>query len=121
MDLTPAFHGTRESNIPSILEQGLLIPGRGNKLRVVNGSAHGLGIYTAKVHNPRLSAGFAGFCPQGMLVVGVLDDAVMHSARKRLGNYSVGAESKEIIHVGDAMVVFEPSRVLPFFSVAVCK
>lgn len=120
IDLSPAFHGTRESNIPSILEQGLLIPGRGNRLKVVHGAVHGRGIYTAKVHNPCLSAGFAGFHPQGMLVVGILDDAVVHSAQKRLGNYSVGAESKAVIHVGDAMVVFEPSHVVPFFSVAVC-
>mmetsp|Transcript_136442 Transcript_136442/g.262032 ORF Transcript_136442/g.262032 Transcript_136442/m.262032 type:complete len:107 (-) Transcript_136442:47-367(-) len=104
----------------SIFDRGLLIPGIGNKLRVEHGAAHGRGIYTAKVHNPNLSAGFAR-CINGMLVVGVLDDALAADVRKRLGSRIVQAESKAIRHVGDAMVIFDSSRVLPLFSVAVCN
>jgi hypothetical protein len=56
--LRPGFHGTSSSNFPSIFERGLLIPGQGNDLRVVNGAVHGYGIYTAKVDSPGLSWGF---------------------------------------------------------------
>merc|ERR1740121_496394 len=107
--------------MPSIFARGLLIPGRSNSLRVVHGTAHGRGIYVAKVHAARLSAGFARSRVEGMLVVGVLDDAVESSASRKLGSFSVGAESPSIRHVGDAMVVFDPSRVLPFFSLAICE
>lgn len=117
--LRPAFHGTATRNLTSIFDRGLLIPGVGNKLRVEHGAAHGRGIYTAKVHNPNLSAGFAR-CISGMLVVGVLDDALAADVQKWLGSRIVQAESKAIRHVGDAMVIFDPSRVLPLFSVAVC-
>jgi len=117
LDLRPAFHGTRTSNLPSIFDRGLLIPGIGNTLKVVHGAAHGRGIYAAKVYNPFLSAGFATGIA-GMLVVAVLDDAVAPTKLQQLGGRSVRAESALIRHVGDAMVAFDPSRVLPFFSLA---
>lgn len=121
IDLRPAFHGTRLANMPSIFGRGLLIPGRGNSVKVAHGSAHGRGIYVAKVHAAHLSAGFARSCVEGMLVVGVLDDAVAPAVSHKLGSFSVEAESTSLRHVGDAMVVFDPSRVLPFFSVAICE
>ena len=40
------FHGTRAANIPSILSTGLRVPGQESGVRVANGSAHGVGIYT---------------------------------------------------------------------------
>ena len=40
-----AFHGTSEHNISSIKKHGLLVPGKGNDIRPVNGSEYGLGIY----------------------------------------------------------------------------
>ncbi|KAF0981090.1 hypothetical protein FDP41_012878 [Naegleria fowleri] len=39
------FHGTSEHNINSIKKHGLLVPGKGNDIRPVNGSEYGLGIY----------------------------------------------------------------------------
>jgi len=116
IELRPAFHGTKAANLKSIFERGLLIPGQGNRLTVVHGAAHGRGIYTAKVSNPWLSYGFARSLA-GMLVVGVLDDATAAHALERMGVFPVQAQSKTILHVGDAMVVFEPSCVIPFFSV----
>ena len=41
------FHGTSEQNVSSIKEHGLLVPGKGNDIRPVNGSEYGLGIYTS--------------------------------------------------------------------------
>ena len=40
------YHGTRVQNIPSILSTGLKVPGQQSGVRVANGSAHGVGIYT---------------------------------------------------------------------------
>ena len=40
------YHGTRQANIPSILGTGLKVPGNESGVRVANGSAHGVGIYT---------------------------------------------------------------------------
>merc|ERR1719401_1832998 len=58
--VVPVYHGTNPSNLASIFHRGLLIPGKDNDLRVVNGSAFGLGIYTAPLSNPWLSHGYSG-------------------------------------------------------------
>eukprot|EP00930_Biecheleria_cincta_P069919 TRINITY_DN57595_c0_g1_i1.p1 TRINITY_DN57595_c0_g1~~TRINITY_DN57595_c0_g1_i1.p1 ORF type:complete len:440 (+),score=59.77 TRINITY_DN57595_c0_g1_i1:109-1428(+) len=112
--LEPAFHGTNACNFPSIFERGLLIPGEGNELRVANGSAHGKGIYTAKVTNPSLSRGFCS--DNQVLICGVLDDALPGSvAEYSMGIRTVSRESETVRHVGDAMVVFDSRRVTPLF------
>ena len=53
---TILYHGTRKANITPICESGLLIPGHGN-VRVLNGSAYGVGIYTAR--DPHISVGYS--------------------------------------------------------------
>merc|ERR1712039_1146441 len=112
--LTPAFHGTAQKNIGSILKQGLLIPGEGNSLPVVNGSAHGLGIYTGACGLGGASLSH-GFCRGGpMLICGVMDDA-QPMQQYTLGLRSVSAESEHVRHVGSAIVIFESRRVAPFF------
>ena len=40
------YHGTKVASIPSILSTGLKVPGQKSGVRVANGSAHGVGIYT---------------------------------------------------------------------------
>ena len=65
------YHGTRAANIPSILQQGLRVPSNESGVRVANGSAHGVGIYTAMPGNSWLSRGFAD--TKDMLVCGVVD------------------------------------------------
>lgn len=111
--LRPAFHGTREELHASIFARGLLIPGEGNDVRVRNGSAHGLGIYTAKVENAWLSKGFCS-APR-MLVCGVVDDAV-NVKQHTMGNHLVTAQSEAVRHVGQAVVVFDSKRVVPLFE-----
>lgn len=112
--MLPTFHGSDEKNYGSICQQGLLIPGRGNKIEVAHGSAHGKGIYTAHVKNPQLSAGFCT-APK-MLVCGVLDDARGAVQNRTCGNFQVTAQSNVIKHVGDAVVVFDESRVVPLWQ-----
>lgn len=41
-----AFHGTAKRNFDSICARGLLVPSPANGIKVANGSAHGIGIYT---------------------------------------------------------------------------
>jgi len=101
--LRPAYHGTNEVNLPSIYRQGLLIPGQGNGIKVANGSAHGLGIYTADVSNPHLSWGYARGSFQKLLICGVIDD-VGHST------------APEVKHAGSALVIFNSDRVIPLFE-----
>eukprot|EP00746_Dinoflagellata_sp_MGD_P001698 gnl/MRDRNA2_/MRDRNA2_103225_c0_seq1.p1 gnl/MRDRNA2_/MRDRNA2_103225_c0~~gnl/MRDRNA2_/MRDRNA2_103225_c0_seq1.p1 ORF type:complete len:626 (+),score=126.20 gnl/MRDRNA2_/MRDRNA2_103225_c0_seq1:79-1956(+) len=68
----PAYHGTRSKNIESISARGLLIPGHGG-VCVANGSAHGMGIYTAKLGASYLSK---SFCDSDKLFIcGVCDGA----------------------------------------------
>jgi len=70
-NLQPAIHGTNSSLFESIFERGLLIPGKDNELRVLHGSACGLGIYTTKLESAATSRGYCD-APR-ILVCGVLD------------------------------------------------
>lgn len=121
----PVFHGTATKNLPSIYKHGLLIPGCGNSLKVAHGSAHGLGIYAAKVGSASLSWGFcSGSHPDtSMLICAVLDDSErktqdlssFESSSAFIGRLPVTAASNDIKHVGDAVVIFEPRRIAPLF------
>jgi len=99
-ELVPAFHGTNEANLGSIYAQGLVIPGQGNNIRVANGSAHGLGIYTAVVSNPGLSRSYARGSYQPLLVCGVLDSK----------------DRMDVYNTGTARVIFDTRRVAPLFE-----
>lgn len=112
--ICPGFHGTTASVHDSIFQRGLLIPGQENNLRVANGSAHGNGVYIAKLNNPWLSQGFTRGANK-MLVCGVVDDATDLTQAQRFGSFDVTKESDNVRHVGDAMVVFQSVRVAPLF------
>lgn len=70
---TAAYHGTRAANIPSITRHGLLVPGsRG--VTVEHRSAHGVGIYTARLGSPFLSL---SFCDSNqILFCAVIDSSI---------------------------------------------
>lgn len=119
--LTPGYHGTNVSNLSSIYDRGLLIPGHGNDIHVANGSVHGLGVYTAKVNKPSLSWGFCRApteMDRKMMVCGILDDAPTIGQAYQMGIRTVSRESPNVRHVGDAMVIFDDRRVAPFFEVS---
>ena len=142
-----AFHGTDGANHASIFEKGLIVPGR-EGVSVANGSAHGVGIYTAK--EPGLSFSFTRGTNK-MLLCGVIDDcqvspstppqdgvpaptkatrwhrqtgkvgqkaALKRSPGRpripggrvgpRMGRFELHAQSENVRHVGDAMVVCMP-------------
>lgn len=116
--LIPTYHGTSEHNLPSIFQRGLLVPYEANNgIRVANGSAHGVGIYTASMESPQLSLGFIRPSSRArqLLVCGVLDDAVQSGELKSFGALTVKAESEAVRHVGNAVVIFDSRRVAPLF------
>lgn len=135
------YHGTARKNFSGIFNQGLRIPGSGG-VRVVNGSDHGVGIYTAKPGAAYLSRGFCD--SEDMLVCGLVtakpemasdqatkpprmvcqhrnhhkpgaNSASSSSAPKMLGRFGVTRDDGIIREVGQARVVFKESYVAPLF------
>lgn len=91
----PGFHGSLDKNYTSILSHGLLIPGDGNELKVVNGAVFGRGVYIAQSHAAWLSF---GFCSEPrMLVCAVIDMGCVK-------------------YHGSAMVVSNSNHVIPLFE-----
>ena len=148
---TLAYHGTRSANFRPIAEHGLVVPGSGHGVVVANGSAHGVGIYTAKLGSHYLSL---GFCDSSkLLVCGVIDAAVSAATDPRgkhpkygLGrarNHRVTSRARnssglstaqkmgrltvhrdvpgQVRHVGNAMVIFQARRVAPLFVADVTR
>jgi len=115
--LRPAFHGTARHNYEAIFQQGLLVPGTDNDVKVIHGSAHGLGIYTGTATSAGASLS-KSFSECSILVCAVLDDAAASS--HRFGCRHVSAESESVRHVGSAMVVFDKRRVAPLFIASRC-
>lgn len=145
------YHGTQRRNFDPICRSGLRIPGNGG-VRVRNGSAHGVGIYTARIGGAVLSLSFTQGC-RSMLVCGVLDDADEVSMRRhdapavakaarlrcgrpakrpdmavtrpayvapgqgRLGRLAVHKRTQDVLHVGEAQVIFNECRVVPLLRV----
>eukprot|EP00929_Paragymnodinium_shiwhaense_P023033 TRINITY_DN14517_c0_g3_i2.p1 TRINITY_DN14517_c0_g3~~TRINITY_DN14517_c0_g3_i2.p1 ORF type:complete len:674 (+),score=92.14 TRINITY_DN14517_c0_g3_i2:74-2023(+) len=114
-ELLPGYHGSAAQNYASIYDRGLLIPKPSiNNLQVAHGSAHGNGIYTARVGASILSR---GFCDEPkILVCGVVSNAVEATGGHYCGRFQVNAESNLVRHVGDAMVVFDEQRVAPLYE-----
>jgi hypothetical protein len=79
------FHGTRPEAVGAISRVGLVVPGEGNKVKVANGSAFGVGIYTDT--DPQTPFGFAS---RGDLFVCI--------GRKDPGSprYTIFASSKDV-------------------------
>lgn len=140
----PAYHGTKSKNIASISSRGLLIPGHGG-VRVAHGSAHGVGIYTAKLGCANLSRSFCD--SDKIFICGVCDEPddknlpvhmrpakwtcgmsrhhrqhhqphrnlPRNARQKMLGNFQLHKDGVNVRHVGNAMVVFDEARVAPLF------
>jgi hypothetical protein len=90
------FHGTRSTNIRSICHSGLMVPGRSG-VKVLNGSAYGVGIYTAK--NPGYSTSYTN-CDLMFVCLGL-----------------VGPQIKTLKDVGQICVFFEEQLVVPMWVV----
>jgi len=153
--LVLGYHGTPECNHASIFNEGLLVPGQGNSVRIANGNAHGRGIYIAEKGAEYLSMSFLRGSSK-LLVCGVVDNTIVEQAgteegqdiktnknsrfsfkggvlahrcrrqpkrsqqgqkavRTYLGCQPLHSETKEVRHVGNAMVVRDEKHVAPLF------
>jgi hypothetical protein len=91
------FHCTRESNVSGIIENGLVIPGSLPGVTVQNGSAYGVGIYTART--PQIS-----YCSGGrfLFVCAALVGERFTTTTKM---------------TGDMIILFDSAQILPCFLV----
>lgn len=127
--LTVTYHGTQARNIKSISRRGLLVPGTGG-IRIANGTAHGLGVYTARLGSASLSRGFCD--SSALFVCAVCDTSVLPDEEddedwqpssqrfqtrfpKIIAGRTLKQESKHVRHVGDAVVVMDGRCVTPVF------
>jgi len=120
--LLVTYHGTKAKNIDSISSRGLLVPGTGG-VKVANGSAHGKGIYTAKIGSASLSK---SFCDSDTMFLCVVCDTSLPASDENefvpsttqvLGRHVVKQKSTEVLHVGDAVVIFGDRYVIPVFTI----
>ena len=98
------FHGTAGSFVPAICSMGLVVPGaRG--CTVANGSAYGVGIYTARA--PDVSIAYTKGSEVMFVCVGLVDASLESAGRVRTpASYCVFFESALVVPVW--LVRFEP-------------
>lgn len=92
-------HGTNTKNIPGIVASGLVVPTKDGPVRVLNGSAHGVGIYTGR--QASLSLGFSRGCGAMFVCAGWVREQVV-----------------AIKQVHDTVVFFDAADVVPCFLVS---
>eukprot|EP00037_Helgoeca_nana_P030327 m.373447 g.373447 ORF g.373447 m.373447 type:complete len:522 (-) comp28162_c0_seq10:2145-3710(-) len=88
------FHGTNQTNWHSIASRGFYIPGQGG-VRVVNGSAYGVGIYTAT--RPNTSCSYVRGESAMFVCAGLIENKFATSVKR----------------AGDIVVFFNQARVVP--------
>jgi len=113
-----AYHGTAEQNINSILERGLLVPGRGTGKDVGHATDSGWwggGIYLAP--DPQLSI---GYCRGGkkLLICSVLMGKRYNVTQRMDGADCQAGYDSHVACSGAEWVIFEPSQVLPCYLVS---
>jgi len=134
--LSIGYHGTKSKNYEGIARRGLLVPsakkkGPGSGVRVTNGSAHGVGVYTATFGHADLSRGFSD--TGAVFVCAICDTSYLNQfepdaevtdpirvSTKTLANtqkkgLDVHRASSQVLHVGDAMVIYDQHFVVPLF------
>ena len=94
------FHGTRKVNFDSVCNRGLLVPGNDSGIRVANGSALGVGIYSAK--KPGVPFNYCRDCNEMFVLAGLIGPTVTVSPN----------------HSGDICVFFNQALVVPIAIVS---
>ena len=104
------FHGTSENNLPSIVSKGLLVPGT-ERVRVVHGSAYGVGIYVGT--SPSVSLGYSS--SSKLLVCALLPGVLVSSFG---ANGAIGKEF-EVYNGTGFYVIKNPRQLLPCWIISV--
>ena len=100
------YHGTSEYNLPSIVSKGLLVPGT-ERVRVVHGSACGVGIYVGT--SPVISLCYSS--SSKLLVCALLPGILVSSVNANGGRF-------EIFNGSDFYVITNPSQLLPCWVIS---
>jgi len=113
-----AYHGTAETNINSILERGLLVPGVGEGHDVTHATDNGWwgkGIYLSP--DPFLSI---GYCRGGskLLICSVLMGNTFTVNQRIDGQGLMAGYDSHTAEAGKEWVIFDPSQVLPCYLIA---
>jgi len=142
-----AFHGTKRDNFAPIFRQGFLLPGVPGGVPMANGNAHGRGVYAAVPGAAALSSTFCdtrsmlvcgvidddrSISPSGeeasarvlrigrpaKLPTAPMRRVVAAATKPRMwGNHELHRETGDLRHVGSALVIFNPSCVVPLLQV----
>lgn len=113
-----AYHGTAEANINSILEKGLLVPGKGAGKDVGHATDNGWwggGIYLSPDHS--LSIGYCGG-GRKLLICSVIMGRRYRVTERMDGGDLVEGYDSHVAEEGKEWVIFEPSQVLPCYLVS---
>eukprot|EP01088_Endostelium_zonatum_P019541 TRINITY_DN6794_c0_g2_i1.p1 TRINITY_DN6794_c0_g2~~TRINITY_DN6794_c0_g2_i1.p1 ORF type:complete len:598 (-),score=118.29 TRINITY_DN6794_c0_g2_i1:48-1679(-) len=113
-----AYHGTSETNINSILDRGLLVPGVGKGKDVAHKTDNGWwgkGIYLSP--DASLSLGYSGTSNK-LLVCAVLMGRSYKCTARMDGKPCVNGYNSHIDPSGKEWIVFSPSQVIPCYLVS---
>jgi len=101
-DATPVmlYHGTRRANVRSIIRKGLVVPGT-NGVRMQNGAAFGVGIYTSRVSSwsARYCDKLKGSAGDRMLVFGCVGLVGAKGSAEYNGHMHVFTHSDNVLPV----------------------
>eukprot|EP00811_Abedinium_folium_P027690 NODE_4226_length_1918_cov_11.499162.p1 GENE.NODE_4226_length_1918_cov_11.499162~~NODE_4226_length_1918_cov_11.499162.p1 ORF type:complete len:387 (-),score=57.50 NODE_4226_length_1918_cov_11.499162:516-1676(-) len=129
--LSYGYHGTPYSNIDSIVRRGLIVPGH-KGVAISNGSAHGVGVYTARLGKAAVSQRYTRggsrlfVCAICDTSDPVTEDDTLDKPWKPSSTHIMSQSEfpmkrrqffHEVLHVGDAIVVFKERFVVPIFVV----
>jgi hypothetical protein len=106
------FHGTRVTNMDSICARGLLVPDPAkNGVAVANGSAYGVGVYTATAAS--YSASYASSTSSTIFACAALTTGGVPYSHST----AVGAAKPECIVTHGVVVLMQEARVCPLFLI----
>jgi len=113
-----AYHGTAENNVNSILDRGLLVPGKGEGKDVVHSTDNGWwggGIYLSP------DAGLSiGYCRGGkkLLICSALMGKPYDVTERMDGSWLKSGYDSHIACNGTEWVIFDPAQVLPCYMIS---
>jgi hypothetical protein len=108
-DIEIVYHGTKLQNMQSICNRGLLVPDlKSNGVRVANGSALGLGVYSA--FDAGVSVGYGSSCRTIFVCAALVAGASTSSLV-----VPTGTKSPEVLLACGYAVFTHAARILPLF------
>jgi len=113
-----AYHGTAETNINSILERGLLVPGRGKGKDI--GHATDTGFWGGGIYLSPNAALSIGYCRGGkkLLICSVLMGKRYQCTNLMHGGDLMAGHDSHVAPGGQEWILFDPAQVLPCYLIS---